>query len=597
MTLRPYQAEAVAAAWSWMRQSTDPFLIEAATGAGKSHIIAKIAAKVHTATGKKVLCLAPSGELIEQNFSKYLKTGNPASMYSASTGQKSLRHPVVFGSPLTVKNRLSRFADGYAMVFVDECHGLTPTVKTIIETMRAANPLLRIGGTTATPYRLNEGYIFSLWPDGTANDEGLAREPFFLKSVYRVDAPALIKQGYLTAPVIGQINAPRYDTGGMEVDAKGRFRKEDVDRAYHGHGRETAAVVADVVHQSRDRRGVMLFAATVRHAQEVLASLPPEISAIVTGETPKKERKRIIERFQGQAIKYIVNVGTLTTGFDATHVDVIAILRKTESVGLLQQIVGRGMRLHPGKADCLVLDYTTNLDDHCPDGDLFSPVVRARKAGGDSKRMEVICPECGTKQELTVNPDYDGHRTDAAGYLLDDAGQHFMSPHGPIAAHFGRRCFGHVRQAGGGFERCNYRWTHKECPHCAAPNDIAARYCIECKGEIVDPNEKLIADFRAMKRDPSRVQTDKVLKLKTHHGVSARGNRTVRADFETEYRTFSAWYLPDATFSRAQADWARFQAAGEIETVTYAKQPDGFYRIYGFNGPADVAPDIEQSAA
>ena len=101
----------------------------------------------------------------------------------------------------------------------------------------------------------------------------------------------------------------------------------------------------------------MLFAATVRHAEEVMASLPPDLSAMITGDTPKGERASIIARFKARRIKYLVNVAVLTTGFDAPHVDVIAILRKTESVGLLQQIIGRGLRLHDDKRDCLVLDY------------------------------------------------------------------------------------------------------------------------------------------------------------------------------------------------------------------------------------------------
>ncbi len=135
MTLRPYQADAAQAALDWMKRSTAPFIIDAATGAGKSHIIAEIAAVIHSMTGKRVLCLAPSAELVTQNREKYLATGNRASMFSASAGAKELRHPVVFGSPLTVKNRVSRFKEHYALVILDEAHGITPTVREIIDAM------------------------------------------------------------------------------------------------------------------------------------------------------------------------------------------------------------------------------------------------------------------------------------------------------------------------------------------------------------------------------------------------------------------------------------------------------------------------------
>ena len=98
--LRPYQSRAATAALQYIRTSVEPCLIEAATGAGKSLVIAEIAAQVHRMSkGKRVLCLAPSAELVEQNRAKYLATGEPASMFSASAGSKSLRHPVVFGTP------------------------------------------------------------------------------------------------------------------------------------------------------------------------------------------------------------------------------------------------------------------------------------------------------------------------------------------------------------------------------------------------------------------------------------------------------------------------------------------------------------------
>ena len=594
--LRPYQQAAVDAAIAWMRKSIDPFVIDAATGAGKSHIIAAIAANIHKRTGKRVLCLAPSAELITQNREKYLATGNPASIFSASAGAKELRHPVVFGSPLTVKNKISRFGAEYGLVVIDEAHGLTPTVRGILDAMRAANPNLRICGLTATPYRLGSGWIYRIGPQGQVHGEDVAREPFFTKCVYTVGARDLIDQGFLTAPVIGGTMAEGYDTHGMVANAQGKFDAADVDRAYHGHGRKTAAIVADVVFQSQDRQGVMFFAATVRHAHEIMASLPPELSVMVTGETGKAERDSLIRRFKAKAIKYLVNVSVLTTGFDAPHVDLIAILRKTESVGLLQQIIGRGLRISPGKTDCLILDYTTNLEDHCPDGDLFAPVVKAGKLGG-SGGIVATCPICAFENEFSAHKDYLDAKLDAAGYVLDLDGQQVMTEWGPMPGHHGRRCMNMLRTgARGEYERCGYRWTSKECPHCAAPNDIGARYCFECKGEIVNPNDKLQADFKALKRDPTRHQTDEVVRMECKPGISRNGNKTIRIEWVTPYRQFTTWVQPEATNSRGMRDYALWNDAtekGELmpETVTYRKDAaTGFFVVSGYNGKADHAP-------
>jgi DNA repair protein RadD len=606
MTLRPYQQDAADAALEWMKRSAAPFVIDAATGAGKSHIIAEIARVVHGMTGKRVLCLAPSAELVMQNREKFLATGNKASMFSASAGAKELRHPVVFGSPLTVKNKISRFQQegpsGYALVILDEAHGITPTVRDIIAAMRQGNSNLRVCGLTATPYRLGSGWIFREHDSGRINGEDTARDPYFAKCVYKIDARALIEMGFLTPPVIGQINASGYDTSGLALNSRGQFDADAVDRAYHGHGRKTAAIVGDVVAQAQDRRGVMFFAATVKHAHEIMASLPPELSEIVTGETPRAKRDSILRRFKAQEIKYLVNVSVLTTGFDASHVDLIAHLRKTESIGLLQQIIGRGLRLHPGKVDCSVLDYTTNLDDHCPDGDLFAPVVKAGKAGGGEGGMECECPACTYENSFTANPLYLGYSYDAAGYAIDLDGRQIMSDFGPIPVHYGRRCMGLV-QAGkrGEYERCSYRWTFKECPNCAAENDIAARYCIACKGEIVNPNDKLVADFKALKKDPTRIQTDRVLSMSCAPGVSRSGNRTLRVEWVTPYRQFATWFLPEAPHVRGQVAWQAFEAVtrnGEVapSTVTYAKNAEtGFFDIKAYNRPADEEPDLEEA--
>lgn len=596
MPLRPYQQKAHDAAWAHIRTSVDPCLIEAATGAGKSHLIAALAKTIHDATGKKVLCLAPSAELVTQNREKFLATGSRASMFSASAGAKELRNPVVFGSPLTVKNRISRFKEGYAAVIVDEAHGLTPTLKSIIDAMRDGNPNLRVIGTTATPYRMRDGYIFRVWPDGRVNDDRTTLDPYFPALVDRITAPELIDMGFLTPPAVGSPGAQGYDTGAMQVNARGQFDKADVDRAYHGKGRLTSDIVADVVAQCRDRKGVMFFAATVQHAREVMESLPPELSAVVTGNTPKRERERILAGFKAQRIKYLVNVAVLTTGFDAPHVDCIAILRKTESAGLWAQIMGRGLRLCDGKDDCLVLDYTTNIDDHFPDGDLFNPKIEAKAKKERGEPVEATCPECQHVNEFSLNPDYADFQRDESGYCVDVLGQQIMTEHGPLPAHYGRRCQAfHKAGPKGEYVQCGYRWTSKECEECGAHNDIAARYCTSCKAEIVDPNQKLQADFKRLKRTPTERQTDVVLSMDLREGISQKGNKTVRADFVTPFRSFSVWFTPESKGWKQREEWAKFEAAtanGQPRTVTYQKDAEtGFYRLWGVNLPADEAPD------
>lgn len=596
--LRWYQEEAVDSAVSWMRTSTEPGLIEAATGAGKSMIIADVARIITKISGgKSVLCLAPSAELVIQNREKYLLTGQPASIYSASAGGKSVRHPVIFGSPLTVEKVASKIGSRIACILIDEAHGLTPTIKNIIELIKAENPNVRVIGLSATPYRLGEGFIYRLDTDGKPVGEECANDPYFTKCIYRIEARQLIDEGFLTMPIAGEINASAYETAGIILRKNNTFDSEEVDRAFVGQGRKTAAIVADIVSQARNRRGVMIFAATIQHAQEIMASLPPTMSRMVTGNpkiTSKQYRKDAINNFKAQKFKYLVNVAVLTTGFDAPHVDLVAILRLTESVGLLQQIIGRGLRLYDGKADCLILDYAGNLERHCPDGDLFKPIVKAGRGGGGNGSINAFCPDCNTENTFAARKNDDNYPIDDHGYFTDLDGKRIETDFGPLPAHHGRRCqhLYPVKDGTGRFAQCGYRWTYKDCPSCGEPNDIAARYCKSCKGEIIDPNEKLAVEFKALKRDPKQVQCDRVVGFSAGPTITGRGKEMIKATFDTEHRTFTIWIDPSSPVSARQGEYHRYMKAtggGEYapETVQYVKGPDNFWKVFGYDLPPD----------
>jgi DNA repair protein RadD len=422
--------------------------------------------------------------------------------------------------------------------------------------------------------------------------EEQTKDPYFAMLVDRITANELIEQGYLTPPTIGSIDAESYHTLDMELNSRGQFNAIDVDRAYIGQGRKTAKIIADVVAKSRDRKGVMIFAATVQHARECLESLPAELSAIVTGETPAKERAAIIAAFKAQKIKYIVNVAVLTTGFDAPHVDVIAMLRATESPGLLQQIIGRGLRLCEGKTDCLVLDYAENLERHCPDGDIFNPTIRPMGGSESLNFLQCKCPYCDVINQFVIRVNKENYQVDDYGYFVDLDGMRIPTEFGDMPAHHGRRCNGLVRVPKGGLERCRYRWTFKTCKTCESENDIAARHCTECKSEIVDPNEKLRIQFAEMKKDPTQKQTDEVIGWSSRHSVSKAGRPVIKINVVTKYRSFSFWVQKDPKHKDAYNLLHMYAAldGNEPETITYRKDGD-WYKVFAFNRPADEAPE------
>ena len=588
MKLRPYQQAAADAAIAWIKKSTESCVIEAETGAGKSLMIAAIAKTFYEISGKHVLCTAPNVDLVRQNTEKYLATGNKASIFSASIG-KSLRYPVVFGTPITIHNQIEKFGAKFGLICIDECHGITPTIQKIIEEIRVKNPNLRVIGLSATPFRLGSGLIYAIDEHGKPSPEKQCVDPYFAKKVFTIGGRELIDQGYLTKPIIGAIHGDHYDTINMRINSMGKFYQEDIDRAYEGQNRKTASIIADIIAQAKNRNGVMVFAATVKHAMECMESLPPELSRMIGGDinTKKEQRKKLVNDFKQQKYKYLVSVGTMTTGVDFTHVDLIALMRATESIGLLKQCIGRGLRLHEGKTDCLVLDYAENIERHCgEDGDIFNPKISAKKASGGGEGLSVICPSCETENEFTARPNPDGFKMDSSGYFLDLMGERIDTPYGPMPSHMGRRCFG-MQLVLGKLERCLYRWSPKKCPHCFADNDIAARYCSECRGEIVDPNNSLIDIYKPAVKDPYQQQTERVIAWHTKKAKSKKDEDMLIVNYITENKKLVIFYLVRRP---EYAELVKATNGGETkpETLTYIKDvKTGYYRALAYNQQED----------
>ena len=459
-TLRPYQSEAVERTVLHFRKTNDPAVIVLPTGAGKSLVIAELA----RIAKQKILVLAHVKELVEQNSQKYKSFGLEASIFSAGLKEKSLNHQVTFASVQSLSRNLDQLNEHYSLLIIDECHRVNGDKKSqygkVINALQAHNPQLKVLGLTATPYRLGMGWIYHHHYHGFVRGN---KDSPFKSCIFELPLRYMIKHNYLTPPNEVDAAISHYDFSALTSDAFGRYTNEDMNALLKNSARATQAILQQVIQYSENRQGIMIFAATVMHAEEILSYLPHQQSALITGDTPNSERDKIIKQFKAKQLKYLVNISVLTTGFDAPHVDFIAILRPTESVSLYQQIVGRGLRLAESKTDCLVIDYAGNGFD------LFHPEVGDKKGDSDNEPVQVLCPGCGFANI------YWG-KTDSTGKVIE---------------HFGRRCKGLLEDDEGNKEQCDYRFRFKECDECGAQNDIAARKCHDCGAVMADPDDKL----------------------------------------------------------------------------------------------------------
>ena len=403
ITLREYQKAAVDAVWAHLRElDTNPAVV-LPTGAGKSLVIAQI---VHDAVHQwqgRVVILAHVKELLEQTAEKIrvLAPDVPLGLFSAGLKRRDLSYSATAAGIQSIWKKACDLGT-VDLIIIDEAH-MVPAeddgmYRQFIADAKVVNPHVRIIGLTATPYRLKSGAICA--PENILNHV-----------CYEVGVRELIVQGFLS-PLKTKAGLQKISTDDLHVRA-GEFVASEVEDLMDKDGLVEGAC-AEIVEHTRDRTATLIFASGIRHGQhivEVLKSKHGIECGFVSGDTPAGARSAILGRFRAGELKYLCNMNVLTTGFDAPHIDCVALVRPTMSPGLYYQMVGRGFRLHPGKADCLVLDFGGNVLRH-------GPVDAIRVTTDDRGEGEAPAKECPQCQALI-----------AAGYqTCPQCGHQFPEP-------------------------------------------------------------------------------------------------------------------------------------------------------------------------
>lgn len=358
MELRPYQQAAIDALFAWWsagRQGEDP-LVCLPTAAGKTVIFSALIKRLmHDYPGVSVLILAHRKELISQAEAKLKSVWPeaPCGVYAASLGRREIR-------PITIASRdtIARVIDAvgqFTFVIIDEAHRMSVKdegrYRKLVGALRAQYEDLVVIGFTATPFRLGQGRIYG------------PGKPF-ADLAYRVGMLDLIKQGYLSPLTSMAPRAGTIDTDGVKTTA-GDFNERELEARATAEGIIDAAIDEwqETAYRS-GRKASVFFCVSILHAELVKEGLIRRGIAAdcVTGATPDGERARILRDFDAGDFPALCNVGVLTEGWDCPRTDCIVLLRPTQSSALYVQMVGRGLRLFPGKDDCLILDFGGNIE-------------------------------------------------------------------------------------------------------------------------------------------------------------------------------------------------------------------------------------------
>jgi ATP-dependent helicase IRC3 len=346
IALRPYQEEAIEAINHAEMGGIDRPLVALPTGTGKTVIFSHL---IDQRPGR-ALVLAHRDELIRQAVDKLLMVNPDFDIGIVKAEENEVSAPVVVASVQTLSrpNRLAQLWQDFRTVIVDEAHhGVADTYQRILERVGSFGPggPLTVG-FTATPERGDKVGLGRVWE----------------KIVYQKSLLEMITAGYLC------------DLRAIRITLKA-----DLDQVHTRHGDfvdselESALLNADapkhVVAAYQEHaagRKALVFTPTVWLAHDMAEAFQNAGIAgeALDGTTPDDERRDILLRLHSGETSVVCNCAVLTEGFDEPSVDCIIIARPTKSKPLYIQMVGRGTRTYPGKADCLVLDVVGVTQRH-----------------------------------------------------------------------------------------------------------------------------------------------------------------------------------------------------------------------------------------
>lgn len=346
ITFRDYQNQSIHLLQRALDIGANPLCV-LPTGGGKSLVLAGLLQQRQ----QPALVLSHVAELLEQDARALHRVapGIEQAFFVAGLGEKNPHAQVVFGSVQSVCRSLPSFRKSRPLLLIDEAHLCPRKADAMYATVFAHFMGARRVGFTATATRLDSG---SLVDGGDAWFDTIAHE---------VDVRTLIKDGWLV-PLSGIITQAQASMQGVATRG-GEFVAEQAAEAVL-----RTLPLGDAVRQAcelaQKRKAWLVFAASIEHAQAVCVEMRAAKidAAVVTSESTKQHRDETIARFKAGELRALVNVGILTTGFDAPLTDCIVCMRPTKSTVLWQQLLGRGMRTADGKSDCLLLDFVGNLD-------------------------------------------------------------------------------------------------------------------------------------------------------------------------------------------------------------------------------------------
>lgn len=328
------------------------FLIEMATGLGKTYTVAHIVKRMaQLSEGRfKVLFLAHQIEILFQSITAF-KNVLGIGTYSFSAcfdGSNPEDTDFVFASFDTLYSQLSELSsDSFDLVIVDEAHH-TPA-KTYAEVVRHFKPKLLIG-LTATPERTDNKNVLEYF-GGIEGHIGKYDLVWALKHNKLAFPKYVVLLDDLDQNKINQLES------GLSVN--------DLDKKLflHKKDHEVIRIIEKTVFEKNivNVKGIV-FCNSIKQMKHLIQFFDLGTATLVHSKMTDQERRNNIRNFREGNFRYILVCDLFNEGVDIPETNLLVFMRYTGSRTIWLQQLGRGLRKTPNKEYVHVLDFVGSLD-------------------------------------------------------------------------------------------------------------------------------------------------------------------------------------------------------------------------------------------
>lgn len=385
--LRQYQTDSLNAIVEAFRGGHNRLLVKKPTGTGKTVTFAAMlqwpGLKEWLAglprKGAQMLVIAHREELLFQAAEK-IRAANPGIVVDIEQGElhASRYSDVIIASIQTLQarqfTRLKRLLlhHRFRIVIVDEAHhAAAPSYRTALVHLGFLPPADLSESTDIEAANFDDvremEKALTHWDAQAPKDQllvGVTATPnrtdaiglgcVFQTIAYSYDLKKAISDQWLV-PIRPWVIETKATLDDVKITA-GEFNQKDLAEAVNNAARNKLAVAAWREHA--DGLSTLAFTVDVAHAHALAeefrsAGIPAEA---LSGETPKDDRRNMLRRFTDGTLEVIANCMVLTEGTDLPRTGCILHAKPTKSATLYEQMTGRGLRIHPGKTECVVID-------------------------------------------------------------------------------------------------------------------------------------------------------------------------------------------------------------------------------------------------